>query len=127
MTHVTHSDLLTHLTRDPLTHCHLWCCTQVCASTSRLYVADVQSVWSVRVPNAWARQHVHDVRPISLSVTHSRLLVTCRSGHRLMLFDVDGKLLRRVRISYKLLRCISTATHISQIVFVRWVPKSNPI
>ena len=24
MTHVTHSDLLTHLTRDPLTHCHLW-------------------------------------------------------------------------------------------------------
>ena len=23
MTHVTHSDLLTHLTRDPLTHCHL--------------------------------------------------------------------------------------------------------
>jgi len=23
VTHVTHSDLLTHLTRDPLTHCHL--------------------------------------------------------------------------------------------------------
>lgn len=72
---------------------------QVCVVTSRLYVADVQSVWSVRTPNAWARQHVDDVYPMSLSVTDARLLVTCRSGHRLTQFDVDGKLLRLVDLA----------------------------
>jgi len=34
LTHVTHSDLLTHLTRDPLTHCHL------CLTHGALYSVD---------------------------------------------------------------------------------------
>ena len=75
---------------------YLYNVAQVCVVTSRLYIADVQSVWSVRTPSAWARQHIHDVYPMSLSVTDARLLVTCRSGHRLIQFGVDGKLLRRV-------------------------------
>jgi len=70
--------------------------SQVCVLTSRLYVADVQCVWSVRVPSCWARQHVDEVLPMSLSVTEARLLLTCRTGHRLTLFDVNGKLLRQV-------------------------------
>jgi len=67
--------------------------------TRRLYVADVRSVCSVRIPSGWARQHIDDVHPMSLSVTDARLLVTCRSGHRFTLFADDGKLLRRVSSS----------------------------
>jgi len=64
-------------------------------------VADLHCVWSVRVPSGWARKHIDDVRPMSLSVTEARLLVTFRSGRRLTLFAADAKLLRQVGVTYQ--------------------------
>jgi len=64
--------------------------------TDRLYVADVQSIWSVRLSSGWTRQHVDNVYPMSLSVTDARLLVTSRSGYRLRLFAANGKQLQQV-------------------------------
>ena len=71
-------------------------------------MADIQSVWTVRTENAWARQHIDDVYPMSISITDSRLLVTCQSGHRLMQFGVDGKLLKMVGVSVVYTRALRT-------------------
>ena len=81
-----------------------------CERTSRLYVADWDSVWRVSPDGADIRHWRPDCRydPMkevkvdvtdrSLSVTSTRLLVTSRHARQLRQFDTDGDELRRVQI-----------------------------
>ena len=63
VTHVTHPDLLTHLTHDPLTHCHFCCIPSRCTK-----------VWSCWSACCWL-----DSMDISLSTSFCSLLICLRS------------------------------------------------
>jgi len=67
-----------------------------------VYVADlVKCIWRVSTDGAdikhWLPQSPDD-RPVTLSVTSTRLLVTPRYTKQLMQFDADGNELSRVHL-----------------------------
>jgi len=75
-----------------------------CERTSQLYVAgDVKCVWRVSSDGTdikhWLPKSPDDTfRPLRLSVTSTRLLVTSYYPHQLRQFDADGDELRRVQL-----------------------------
>ena len=74
-----------------------------CERTSQLYVADVQYVLQVSPDGPdikrWLPKSPDDtLKPTTLSVTSTRLLVTSRDTRQLRQFDADGDELRRVQL-----------------------------
>jgi len=77
-----------------------------CERTSQLYVADFeQCIWRVSTDGAdikrWLPMSPSDtIKPESLSVTSTRLLVTSWHTHQLTQFDADGVELGRVQLPH---------------------------
>ena len=74
-----------------------------CEQTSQLYVADFECVWRVSADGAdirhWLPRLPSDtMKPWTLSVTASRLLVTSPETKQLVRFDAYGDELRRVQL-----------------------------
>jgi len=75
-----------------------------CEQTSHVYVADFgECIWRVSADGAdskhWLPKSPGDrFKPLSLSVTSTRLLVTPLNTKQLMQFDADGNELRRVHL-----------------------------
>jgi len=79
------------------------CDIAACERTSQLYVADVQCVWRVSSDGTdikhWLPKSPDDtLKPWTLSVTSTRLLVTPHDTCQLRQFDADGNELRRVQL-----------------------------
>jgi len=72
-----------------------------CEQTSHLYVADFECVWRVSADGAavqrWLPRH-GTMKPWTLSVRSTRLLVTSPETRQLMQFDADGEELRRIQL-----------------------------
>jgi len=75
-----------------------------CEQTSRVYVADdVKCIWRVSADGAdikhWLPESPDDMfKPLTVSVTSTRLLVTPEDTKQLMQFDADGNELRRIHL-----------------------------
>jgi len=75
-----------------------------CEQTSLVYVADeLKCIWLVSADGAdfkhWLPKSPDDTfKPLTLSVTSTRLLVTLEDTKQLMQFDADGNELRRVHL-----------------------------
>jgi len=75
-----------------------------CEQTSRLYVADDESVWRLSEDGAdikrlQLRSPLDKLKPRSLSLTSSRLLVTSHRHNQLTQYDAAGDERRRVQLS----------------------------
>jgi len=69
-----------------------------CQQTSSLYVADFMNVWRLSPDGTNVENWLPDVKPWTLSVTFSRLLVTSPETKQLVQFDASGNELRRVSL-----------------------------
>ena len=75
-----------------------------CEQTSHVYVADYEEcVWRVSsdcedMKRCWTKTPSDTLRPFTLSVTSSRVLVTSLSPKKLMQLDEAGEELRRVQL-----------------------------
>jgi len=74
-----------------------------CERTSQIYVADLRCIWRVLSDRAdikrWLPKSPWDtIKPWTLSVTSTGLLVTSRDTHQLIQFDEVGDELRRVQL-----------------------------
>jgi len=74
-----------------------------CERTSQIYVADSGCIWRVSSDGEdikrWLPKSPSDtIKPFTLSVTSTRLLVTSRDTHQLTQFDEVGDELRRVQL-----------------------------
>jgi len=74
-----------------------------CEHTSRLYIADWECVWRLSADGADKQRWLtgtpsQKIKPWTLSVTSSRLLVTSADVKQLIQFDTDGSELRQIQL-----------------------------
>jgi len=92
----TTHDRLADIDVKGLRHPHI---IAACEQTSQIYVADrMERVWQMSADGEDIKILLPKIKPWSLSVTSTRLLVALQDTKQLLQFDADGNELRRVQL-----------------------------